>query len=629
MKFKRLIIGFVLVTGLLSSQRSYAADFCTPDLTGGSNYKRTYCKMQMNDEGDAHQEVLETVAKQFDLKTDVVNAILDGVICEKVNEAGDQAAKDYTEEVLSACGTDGSTSVNQLFSQNLFTDVQNAFYKERAIFFNKLSLKTKFEASEKYWDGQIGGFTDAPFDLVLDLNLIEQVLFGSQATWLQDVYHFPTEEGDGDDEQNLDNQLDLELDEDEDVPDDQVNQDDEAAADCVLPDDPDADPNAIALLPLCGNGAVDILSGEACDDGNLTSGDGCNQFCQLENTGSSNLCQDPDAVTFKSPSNQAQNQNNIDDLTDPTCPPGYVPKKEDTLGSLNTPQLDSYPGPAVGGTLKQFPDSERPICGPGTTPVKITIAGQEQVALDGNGDPRCLPTEFCSDPDAARTFLAATTFPFPINGIAAAEWQQLPEDHAVRKALEAVDALFCVDVVQNNRPTSPYNVNEGCIDCHLIAMVDSLEEALSTNVSPLENTTSSFGLSSRFGPNMSFNLVTAVKPKFKLVPTQTAQKSVEDAGEAVDESAEVFDPPGTTISPGGSGAQQLTQTQEQFVEQEKTFKENIEYYNTGMGAMSDFEVSDRVKPLIEQMSNSFANIQSTFQGIAANSDLSDLDACRI
>jgi cysteine-rich repeat protein len=35
-------------------------------------------------------------------------------------------------------------------------------------------------------------------------------------------------------------------------------------------------------VPRCGDGKVDSLYGEACDDGNTVSNDGCSATCQLE-----------------------------------------------------------------------------------------------------------------------------------------------------------------------------------------------------------------------------------------------------------------------------------------------------------------------------------------------------------
>jgi len=51
---------------------------------------------------------------------------------------------------------------------------------------------------------------------------------------------------------------------------------------------PDAGPTATGKA--CGNGVVDSAEGESCDDGNATSGDGCNAICQIE---ANYTCPDP------------------------------------------------------------------------------------------------------------------------------------------------------------------------------------------------------------------------------------------------------------------------------------------------------------------------------------------------
>lgn len=33
---------------------------------------------------------------------------------------------------------------------------------------------------------------------------------------------------------------------------------------------------------ICGNGEVEILQGEECDDGNVIDGDGCSRLCKIE-----------------------------------------------------------------------------------------------------------------------------------------------------------------------------------------------------------------------------------------------------------------------------------------------------------------------------------------------------------
>jgi cysteine-rich repeat protein len=40
--------------------------------------------------------------------------------------------------------------------------------------------------------------------------------------------------------------------------------------------------NADCTIPICGDGHLDPFLGEECDDGNLTSGDGCTGTCRSE-----------------------------------------------------------------------------------------------------------------------------------------------------------------------------------------------------------------------------------------------------------------------------------------------------------------------------------------------------------
>lgn len=592
-----------------------------------SHYKRVYCNIQRGEHltrGDVNEEVVKVVAKQFELNEDMIGQILNGTICQGLSQKTDAEIKTMPVKVVQACLPQQAGSIGvQLDAQNLFLEVQNSYQKEKMLFFNKTALKMKFQASEQYWDNRVGGPLDAPFDLMVDLNLIDVVLFGSKAKWNGDVYNFPQDE----DETASDPQipqadittpqnLDLETEEAE-----------GETQECVPIGDPEADPNAQPLTLLCGNGTLDILQAEKCDDGNQISGDGCSQYCQIEGTGATNMCQDPDVVTFKSPESDSQAMQQGENSLDITsCPPGMVPKKaskaSDVLQSAN------YPGPEIGGTLKQFPTSERPICSPGsTTALEITVAGQKQIARDGNGDPICLPTEICSDPDVVRSFLAATSFPFPIQGIAAAQWKELPEDDPVRQALEAIEVISCVNIIKENRPTSYYNPNEGCIDCHVRAMADAAEKALSTNVTPLVNPTKAFGLSSRFGPNMSFNLTTLIKPKLKLTETRTADQAIKKGNQAINQAQTEATNPGTSLPDPRPDATKLEELSEIDLETQQALNDSLKAYNLAGDSIADMELNTRLGPLLEQMRSNFSDLQSQYQGMVDSTYFDDKKTC--
>jgi cysteine-rich repeat protein len=61
-----------------------------------------------------------------------------------------------------------------------------------------------------------------------------------------------------------------------------INQADALAKDCDLFDDGAANGSCPPVLPTCGDGVVQVLFGEQCDDGNNDDGDGCNAVCQEE-----------------------------------------------------------------------------------------------------------------------------------------------------------------------------------------------------------------------------------------------------------------------------------------------------------------------------------------------------------
>lgn len=588
--------------------------------------------MSPHNNEQADKDILAVISKQFSLDQVIIESILTDTICKTITELTEEQKGKIPEEVKIACSPGITTTGKQLYAQSLLADVKNSYQKEKAMRFNQQALKYKLKVSEDYWDGRVGGPLDAPFDLISDLNLIEIVLFGSKAQWMGDVFTFPTKEeaeGNGEDvplDELLEEEEEKEKQENENKEDEGLNFEEDEGPECVSPDDPNADPNANPGNPLCGDGKLDIFVGEQCDDGNKNSGDGCNQFCQLETNGSDNMCIDLEAVTFKKPGSSTvpkdpndpnQNPEEQDDQTQ--CPPGTVPSKipkiwADENGSVKeVPQAQEYPGPFIGGTLKQFPESERPICGPGHTPVEITIAGKKQIAKDSNGDPRCLPTAFCADFDKARDFLFGK------------DWE---DDEAAVNIAPAVEAMFCVDVIKNNRPLSPYAVIEGCIDCHISAMVDSLEEALTTNVTPFKNTTSAFGLSSKFGPTFSFNLLTETKPKLKLKDSKITVQSLEKTDKDFENSrsSTLSDPPSITNNKGG--LEQLAEKESSTRAEAEKLTENIREYNWSTGAISDFELGGRVVPLLNQMQQSFSSIQSLYESMIAETAFNEKNTCQ-
>lgn len=627
---------------MLFIPQTKAADICNANNIN-TQYKAIYCDIQQDDSEDFDDDLIEILANQFGLSEDTIKEILGGTICDSFNKLTKDEQVKMPQAIQDACLPSGKSTEQVLGGWSVFSDIKNTYEKEKVIQQSSKALTYKFKVSEQYWDGQIGPGPDAPFDLIVDLNLIEIVLFGSKATWMSDVFTFPTDE---EDEGNGgETPLDELLPEDtpseetttpEDTGDPGLTVTEEGGGealppDCVLPDDPEADngngPGSDYENPLCGNGTIELLLAEQCDDGNTDSGDGCNQYCQTEATGSNDQCIDPDAVTFKKPEdkkgsgssqtggagstdgNASGNQNGSE------CPEGTVPRIGSGISGQEAgppkeiPQNPEYPGPFLGGTLKQFPESNRPLCGPGESPVQITIAGETKMATNDDGSAKCIRTEFCKDFKEAQDFLFGDG------------WE---DDDTLVNIAPSIEALFCVNIIKENRPLSPYNLNEGCVDCHIIAMVDALEKALQTNVTPLKNTTNAFGISSPYGPNFSFNLNTATKTKLKFNNTGTAANAIKKAEESYAEIRKKSSPVKFTDSPLANLKNSAIQDQKNT----EDILENIRLSGLSNAVISDQEVGGRIRPLLEQMKESFSRIQSTYEAIIGSTALDKKEPCK-
>lgn len=644
---KRFITGILtLIAIVILLPNAYANDVCNPNNIDTS-YKEIYCGIKLYDNEEADQDLIEILSAQFSINEELIKGILANTICETVNgkEYNEDKRAKLPQSIQDSCLSSNQSTGDVLGNWTIFTDIRNTYEKEKVIQLSSKSLEFKFKVSEQYWDGQIG---PAPFDLIVDLNLIEIVLFGSKAQWMDDVFAFPAEEGleepdevpadellpeDGDGED-----ADKEDFEDTGDPGLTVTEDEgEIPPECVPPDDPDADigdgPNSAYENKLCGNGTIDILMAEQCDDGNTKSGDGCNQYCQTEASGSNDQCIDPEAITFKRPENGADT---VDGLTDGTgdteCPPGTVPKKgagitgEEAGKPQEIEQSPEYPGPFLGGTLKQFPESTRPLCGPGQSPLQITaptitedeegeaeaLASKTYIATDDEGEAICLPFPICADLDDVRDFLFGEN------------WR---DDPVIKETAEAIESFFCVELTEHNRPLSPYQMAEGCIDCHITAMADALEKALATNVTPMKNTTSAFGISSAYGPAFSFNLSTATKAKVKYQTSNIARDATKKADQARDASVNDNTEEEPAIETEKNPLQAIKEKADSVEISREKIMEDTRIFKMSNEVISDQEVGSRVIPLLIQMRDSFSHIQSKYEGMISSTGFDEIEQC--
>lgn len=605
--------------GMSKAHASYCDKF-----TLETTYKQAYCDLRTDNNKKADKKVINIVADQYNLKEDLVEAILDDTACVKVQELED-SQNIGVKKVIEACNDEAvaSRDINEsLFIQNYINEVKNSYEKEKAMYLKSKALQMKFEASEEYWDGKALGPNGVPFDLSTDLNLIDIVLFGTRATWNNDVFQFPDKE-DGDDSEKVESELpttELEegtpVDEDLETGGADITSDTGLPEGCVPLDDPNADPGAKADL-FCGNNIIDVLMGEQCDDGNKENGDGCNQYCQEEDLGSNEICKDPEAITFKDPVKPDGESET------PVCPEGSTISKFPEISGIGADspspvtQNPQYPGPTLGGTLKQFPESQRPVCPEGYSEFKtngenggVSAEGNETLGINVAGNqfdiPKCIPNQFCADLDAARDHLFGEG------------WEG---DEAKSRSALSINALFCVNVLRENRPLSPYNPNEGCIDCHIRGINDSLAKTLEGNPTPKENTMSAFAISSRFGPNMSFNLNTGTK----IVAQKNRKQSVQESKQKDTNSTKQKD---ETETPEDLSFEDRQKRQNQIIEERNRHNEELKIQTSINGSRSDIQLSARVTPLLRQMESIFESMHGKYNGLS-ELNFSNIQQCVI
>lgn len=508
--------------------------------------------------------------------------------------------------------------------------VRSAYENEKVMQKTKKALKGQFKAKEMWANGSL---LDSPFDLVVDLNLVEIALFGTQAQWMSDVYKYPKKQSAASDKASDAPPSPTGSDGNpppstnppgaEEPP---AKEDEKGSSDkdmCVPISGNDGKPDLPGDKPVvvtppgtvpkdCGNRKVD--PGEECDDGNTRAGDGCSSAC-LNEPGNTLACMDIQAVTLKpyvpKPAQKpvAATQGAATDpfslntvvvaplVSEPElmCPEGTEPPQpKPPVQSLK------YQGPNVGGVLREFPASNKPDCPNGTTSAEITIAGERHF--------RCVPTSACGDFEAVRELLFGK------------DYKNDPEKSLVAASIEA---FVCIKVTQENRPESPYPLNESCIDCNIMAMNDILSKMLEKNVAPLENNSSAWGLSTRWGPGFTINLnvvskmsVNALQRKLSGdMPTMSKAEEAYLMGvQACQDSNRKLNPDkADVVNPSAAskeGGDILGQQSQLYKKAMEDCLQKLKDYNTVSTAMNmDQRSYDPLSTMLNQMLGSFTRLQ--------------------
>ncbi len=557
-------------------------------------YEEVYCNLTE----DSDDDIFEVLVKQFKVEDP------------KIDE-------DKIEEILKNPKIE-TDPTGQTIS-DLHNRVRVAYHNEKVTHQTKESLKQQFKFAEMWADGTL---TNSPFDLIVDLNLIEIIMFGSQAVWKDNVYTWPKDSS-GDDlgadggAAKGQTPTGPASDAGGQPPDDPSKKDDPIDQYECEPVDKGKELVENGILPKpgdtpkgCGDGKKE--GAEECDDGNVRAGDGCSESCKSEEA-TSLSCKDNDAVTLKQfvpkkdssktpgagsgSSGKDPGNNNAPPIN---CPPGSKAVKRTADKDIKLQQDPNYPGPFVGGVLKNFPKSNKGQCPPGS---KYT-----EVSLFGESAGTCIPHEFCT-PDFEK--LRKKLF--------GADYRK---DPAKKKAAEAIEASVCVEFKKVNRPESPYPVVEGCIDCHIQAMNDVMEKMLQKNIAPLQNSMQSWGTSNRWGPSLSFDINVLVQrginaiitPEFsRVTPKEKADKNVAQQKQQAENKKDVNEDQAqpTTVDTVQFG---LIHSRYQFSQEEKKAKNSdaLKFYNMTSEASAEQHTHAGLVNKLRELKDSFKRIQDKY-----------------
>jgi cysteine-rich repeat protein len=458
--------------------------------------------------------------------------------------------------------------------------------------------------------------------------------------------------------------------------------------------------SAIGLIP-DGCGDARIENTEQCDDGNNIAGDGCSENCVLEDGPSCSDPSAITFKKFE-PTNQAA-ANNSDSEPDSeatttveiveecplTCEPNNICRKipgTDADGAL--PQSPNYLGPFVGGVLRNVPAGQEEDCPNGWSPIEVEFAGQTSTS-ELTSALRCIPTELCGDFEAAREFFfgedynagkssddikealtaidTATVSSVILKQMIAADptvetlrpiLAEEVTDEAIetiieyeadveamneilnqRQAAAAIEAMVCINVEEIQRPESPYPLNDACVDCHILGMIDIMEEMLSKNVAPLENPKNAWALSNRWGPSVKFDINVTILPNINNifpkpvvdVPSQEAADRVAKALKQEYERKLITEQ--EVAQATAVTNKSATEILQGYLSQNAEAKAGIALGLKNYRATSEPEVTDKatygaIHPMLIQMLNSFKRLQDKYAGLSLATKFATKKECK-
>ena len=181
------------------SQKAYS--YCSSNVSRKNVkynlYESAYCNSEINNTDKVYEAVAnQLVAEdpQWDKK------LVKGVLINLTQYGIDEYLKDKYSSTDSNTISKLPKAIQEVYrggqigqQAKIYKRIKRAYDKQRVIQHGQESLKQQFKAREMWANASLN---DSPFDLVVDLNLIEIMLFGNKAKWTSenDVWSWPEDE---------------------------------------------------------------------------------------------------------------------------------------------------------------------------------------------------------------------------------------------------------------------------------------------------------------------------------------------------------------------------------------------------------------------------------------------------
>jgi len=164
-----------------------------------------------------------------------------------------------------------------------------------------------------------------------------------------------------------------------------------------------------------------------------------------------------------------------------------------------------------------------------------------------------------------------------------------------------------------------------------------MEKMLEKNVAPLQNNMQAWGLSNRWGPSFTFDIVTSVKSLLKISPPKKGEiteleRAKLQTRQLLQNAHKKLDPdeeqPKSTVITDLSAIDIINEAIESDISAEDTFYQGLRNYRSvGEAEVSGRNTANDILPLLEQMRKSFERLQNRYVGLATSITFNEKRQC--